>query len=73
MPWFILIRNTIGRQMATKVTKVIKREVSVNGQPHTLQVTEAGVVLTRKGCRNGKRISYESLMNGTQPPQDHKG
>jgi len=47
--------------MTTKLDKQIKREVLVNGVPHTVTLTPEGIKLTEKGRQNGTYLTWADL------------
>jgi hypothetical protein len=49
--------------MTTKLDKSIKREVEVDGKPHTVTLTPEGIKLTEKGCRNGTDLTWKQLKD----------
>ncbi|GAA5119417.1 hypothetical protein JIN84_21720 [Luteolibacter yonseiensis] len=50
--------------MATKLDKVLKREVDVKGRAHTLTIDQSGLKLTEKGRRKGIELTWEDLVDG---------
>ncbi|MBS0380498.1 MAG: hypothetical protein JSS29_18615 [Proteobacteria bacterium] len=51
--------------MATKLTKVLKREIEVDGKPYMVALSPEGLKLTEKGKRLGKEVSWKELLGGT--------
>jgi hypothetical protein len=49
--------------MTTKLEKPIKREILIDGQPHTVTVQPNGIKLVPKGCRNGTEMSWKDLKD----------
>ena len=41
--------------MTTKLEKVLKREIDIDGQPYTVAISPDGVKLTQKGFRRAAR------------------
>ena len=50
--------------MTTKLTKPIRREIEIDGEPYTLVVSTDGVRLLKKRFRSGRAISWRSLLAG---------
>jgi hypothetical protein len=48
--------------MTTKLDKPIKREVAINGEPHTVTISSAGIVITKKRFRRGPEFSWKQLV-----------
>lgn len=52
--------------MATKLDKTLRREVTINGEIHTVTVSPDGVKVTKKGFRKGSELTWaQVLQNGT--------
>jgi hypothetical protein len=47
--------------MATKLNKLLKREIDVDGKPYMVTLSPEGVKLTEKGKRLGREHSWELL------------
>ena len=50
--------------MATKLDKVLKRELDVNGEPYILTLSPEGLKLVPKGKRNGHELAWSDLVSG---------
>ena len=50
--------------MTTKLDRVLKRELTVSGEPYTLMLSEQGFTLTLKGRRKGLDIRWADLVAG---------
>lgn len=50
--------------MATKLTKEIRREIEIDGEPFTVAISPTGVKLTRKRFRSGRALSWRALWAG---------
>ena len=50
--------------MATRLDKVIKRELELDGKLYTVSIGPEGVKLVPKGRRKGHEISWQSLLSG---------
>jgi len=50
--------------MTTKLDGVLKRELSIGGEPYTLTLSEDGFTLTLKGRRTGLDIRWADLVGG---------
>lgn len=48
--------------MPLPLGKPLKREVSIDGVPHTVTVSPLGVRLVRKGFRKGHAVSWRRLL-----------
>ena len=50
--------------MATKLDKVLKREIEIDGQSYIAAISPEGVKVTKKGFRKGNEISWKSIVSG---------
>jgi len=50
--------------MTTKLDKVLKRELEIDGAPYTLAIAPEGLKLTQKGRRNGVELAWKDLVSG---------
>jgi hypothetical protein len=50
--------------MTTKLDGVLKRELSIGGEPYTLTLSSEGFALTLKGHRKGLDILWADLVGG---------
>ena len=50
--------------MATKLTKLLKREIEVDGKPYMITLSPEGVKLTEKGKRLGREHTWKDLLGG---------
>jgi hypothetical protein len=50
--------------MATKLDKSIKRELEHQGKLYTITLAPDGVKVVEKGKRNGKELSWASIISG---------
>jgi hypothetical protein len=50
--------------MATKLDKSIKRELEHQGKLYTITLAPDGVKVLEKGKRNGKELSWASIISG---------
>jgi hypothetical protein len=50
--------------MATKLDKVLKREIDIGGKPYMLAISPEGLKLTEKGRRKGQELSWKDLVGG---------
>jgi hypothetical protein len=48
--------------MATKLNKVLKREIEVEGKPYMVTLSPEGLKLTEKGKRLGREHSWKELL-----------
>lgn len=51
--------------MTTKLDAPIRREVVINGEPHTVVISSAGVIITKKRARAGYEYTWRSLADPT--------
>jgi hypothetical protein len=54
--------------MATKLNKVLKREIEVDGKPYMVALSPEGVKLTEKGKRLGRELTWKELVGGSGGP-----
>lgn len=50
--------------MATKLDKVLKREIELDGQSYIAAISPEGIKVTKKGFRKGNEISWRSIISG---------
>ena len=50
--------------MATKLDKVLKREIDIGGKPYMLAISPEGLKLTEKGRRKGQELLWKDLVGG---------
>jgi hypothetical protein len=50
--------------MATKLTKPLRREISIEDNPYIVTVTPDGLKLTAKGKRKGVEIAWADMVSG---------
>ena len=50
--------------MATKLDKVLKRELEIDGQAYIASISPEGVKVTKKGFRKGNEISWRAIISG---------
>ncbi len=50
--------------MATKLDKVLKREIDIGGKPYMLALSPDGLKITEKGRRKGQELSWKDLVGG---------
>lgn len=50
--------------MATKLDKVLKREIEIDGQAYIAAISPDGVKVTKKGFRKGNEITWRSIISG---------
>jgi hypothetical protein len=56
--------HTLRGIMATKLDKSIKRELEHQGKLYTITLAPDGVKVVEKGKRNGKELSWASIISG---------
>jgi hypothetical protein len=50
--------------MATKLDKVLKREIDIGGKPYMLAISPEGLKITEKGRRKGQELTWKDLVGG---------
>jgi hypothetical protein len=50
--------------MATKLDKVLKREIEIDGAPYIVALSPEGLKLTAKGKRKGQELAWKELISG---------
>ena len=50
--------------MATKLDKVLKREIELDGQAYIAAISPEGIKVTKKGFRKGNEISWRAIISG---------
>ena len=50
--------------MATKLDKVLKREIELDGQAYIAAISPEGIKVTKKGFRKGNEISWRAIVSG---------
>ena len=50
--------------MATKLDKVLKREIEIDGPSYIAAISPEGVKVTKKGFRKGNEITWKSIISG---------
>lgn len=50
-------------RMATKLDKSLKRELDIDGKLYTLTISPQGLLLTEKGHRKGRELSWKDLLS----------
>jgi hypothetical protein len=50
--------------MATKLDKAIKRELVHGDKTYTITIAPEGVKVVEKGKRNGRELSWASIISG---------
>jgi hypothetical protein len=48
--------------MTTKLNKLLKREIDVDGKPYMVTLSPAGLKLTEKGKRLGREHTWKDLL-----------
>ena len=52
--------------MATKLTKILKREIEIDGAPYVVTLDPEGIKLTEKGRRKGVSLNWKALADGSE-------
>jgi hypothetical protein len=50
--------------MMTKLEKALKREIAIDGEPYVVTISPEGLLLTQKGKRKGRELTWKSLVSG---------
>ncbi len=50
--------------MATKLDKVLKREIELDGNSYIASISPEGVKVTKKGFRKGNEITWRQIIGG---------
>jgi hypothetical protein len=50
--------------MATKLEKVLKREINIDGKAYMVAISPEGLKVTQKGFRRGHELSWRSIVSG---------
>lgn len=50
--------------MATRLDKVLKREIEIDGQSYIASISPDGIKVTKKGYRKGNEVSWRSIISG---------
>ena len=50
--------------MATKLEKVLKREITINGKAYMVAISPEGLKVTQKGFRRGQELTWRSIVSG---------
>ena len=57
--------------MATKLDKVLKRGIEIDGQSYIAAISPEGIKVTKKGFRKGNEISWRSIISGAAGLNEH--
>lgn len=50
--------------MATKLEKVLKREIDIDGKAYMVAISPEGLKVTQKGFRRGQELTWRSIISG---------
>ncbi len=50
--------------MATKLEKVLKREITIDGKAYMVAISPEGLKVTQKGFRRGQELTWRSILSG---------
>ena len=50
--------------MATKLEKALKREIIIDGRPHTVTISPDGIKVVEKGKRKGHELVWSAIVSG---------
>ena len=60
--------------MATKLERIIRREINIDGEPFTISISPDGLRLTKKRFRSGVTMSWKAIWTQgdrrDEPPID---
>ena len=56
--------------MATKLEKVLKREIDIDGKAYMVAISPEGLKVTQKGFRRGNELSWRSIVSGAAELND---
>jgi hypothetical protein len=56
--------------MTTKLEKVIRREIEIEGERYTVAISPQGLKLTKKRFRSGMALSWKALWSGNVKPPE---
>ena len=48
----------------TKLEKILKREIAIDGKPYIVAISPEGLKLTEKGKRKGQELAWKDLVSG---------
>ena len=54
--------------MATKLEKAIKRELVLGDKTYTITIAPAGLKAVEKGKRNGRELTWATIIHGEESP-----
>lgn len=63
-PGSVTNASPIGTTMMTKLEKALKREIDIDGQAYVLTISPQGLLLTIKGKRKGRELTWKDLISG---------
>jgi hypothetical protein len=49
--------------MATKLERIIRREIEIDGEPYTIAISPDGLRLTKKRFRSGVALTWKELWS----------
>ena len=49
--------------MTTKLTEPLRREIEIDGEAYTIQLTPLGIRLSRKRFRQGRLVTWRALLD----------
>jgi hypothetical protein len=49
--------------MSTKLERIIRREIEIDGEPYTVAISPIGVRLTKKRFRSGVALTWKDLWS----------
>lgn len=56
--------------MTTRLTTPLRREIEIDGEFYTVQLTSDGVRISRKRFRGGRTIAWRTLLELAEPDDD---
>ncbi len=52
--------------MTTKLTEPLRREIEIEGEPFTIELTVHGIRLSRKRHRGGRMVTWRALWEANE-------
>lgn len=52
--------------MTTKLSRPVRREITIEGEPFTVVISPQGVWLTKKRFRSGRGVSWKAIWEGME-------
>ena len=52
--------------MTTKLSRPVRREIAIDGEPFTVVISPQGIRLTRKRFRSGRIVSWKAIWESIE-------